>query len=114
MLIPYVILATIAFWLFFIVFAVTKERVLPHVVGTVAEVPVMWIFLAFGVFDATYNITLGSIFFMQLPARHRLTLSARLRYILGTEASTEWRYRIAERVCLRLIEPWLPRHCALR
>jgi len=113
-IIAYIIGLSIFFWLFFIVFAVAKDRMLPKAQGSVAEVPVLWVFLAFGAFDVAYNVTLGSLIFWQLPARHRWTLSARLRYILRTEQATEWRFKLARFICLKLIEPWLPQHCALR
>lgn len=79
-----------------------------------------YIFGYFGfLYDVLYNVTIGSIMFWQLPHYKRLTLSARLQYILSTDYLPEffrptWRYDLAHFFCAHLIEPWDKGHCKLK
>jgi len=99
---------SIVFWVLFIIFANLKARVLPKVKDTILSAPVFMFFILFSGFDIAYNMTYGSIIFLQLPI-HGFTFSERLRWILKNDKG--WRYKLATFICHKMIEPWLPKHC---
>ncbi len=68
----------------------------------------------YGVFmcDILWNITFGSVLFLQLPHKKQLTLTYRMKYILITNDG--WRFGLAYFICRRLVEPWDWNHCGLQ
>jgi hypothetical protein len=72
-----------------------------------------WVYF-FVAIDVLFNVTYGTIVFMQLPAMSRLTLTHRLRYILlESNAPMDWRFKLADFICRRMVSPWDPNHCGL-
>lgn len=62
--------------------------------------------------DILWNITFGSILFLQLPHKKRLTLTARMKHLLVTDDG--WRFKVAFFICRYLVEPWDWNHCGLQ
>lgn len=108
MIILQTISASLVLWVLFIVFATAKrkrsENMFFEAVFAIIAVP-------FAVIDSLLNIVYGSIIFLQFPHYKRLTLTARLIYILSEKNG--WRYKLASFICKRMIEPWEQGHCAL-
>lgn len=67
-----------------------------------AVVAVAW------VLDVLYNITWGSLIFLQPPHPARLTFTARLKYCKRLGG---WRAALAAWMCARLLNPYDPGHC---
>jgi len=65
--------------------------------------------------DIVVNIFYVSLVMLQLPTFTRLTLTARLRYILrsGKFKPESWRYRIAKNLCMRRISARDYNHCGM-
>lgn len=106
-----IFIASIVLWLFFIVTtSVQKFRVKGNhpIIQAIAN----FISFFFVIFDVIFNVTYGSIAFLQWPHYKRLTLTARLKYIL-TEPVHGWRWALALFVCTKMIEPWDYNHCGL-
>lgn len=60
------------------------------------------------VFDIVFNVTLGSLVFMELPSTKALTFTARCEIHL---ADQNWRGDIARWVCNGWLNPFEPGHC---
>lgn len=111
MIILEIFVASIFLWLFFIAMAnVQKYRGKGY--NPVVQALAHLFTFVFAVFDIVLNIVYGSIVFMQLPHWKRLTLTARLKYILYKQ-EMGWRWKLADFVCRRMIEPWDYNHCGL-
>jgi len=65
------------------------------------------------IWDIIFNITYGTLMFLQLPELRRLTLSARMSNIIVTEDKDSWRWKLAWWICHKLVEPWDRNHCGL-
>ncbi len=70
----------------------------------------------FIILDVFVNVAFITFWMLQLPTLTRLTLTARLRFILlsGEFKETEWRYRIAENLCKRRISKLDYNHCGMK
>ena len=112
MLMINIFIASVILWSGFIVFANTREYIKGDYIPPIQAVAHL-IGIVFGIFDVVFNVTYGSIVFMQWPHWKRLTLTARLKYILHYQ-KMGWRWKLADKVCRRLIEPWDPNHCGLK
>lgn len=77
--------------------------------------PIYYILYAIGytvfILDIIWNIIFGTVLFMQLPHKDRLTLTHRMKYILITDDG--WRFKLAHFICKYIIEPWDWNHCGL-
>jgi len=104
--------ATILLWGFFIVTANIIKRYKEGELSTSMKIIGWPVVIAFFLCDMAYNITYGTILFWQWPNYKRLTLTARLTYILRT-APDSWRGKIAMFMCKYMIEPWDAGHCDL-
>lgn len=110
-----IILASIALWVFFIVAATLKEKILDKERHPILEAIALFVGFWFVVVDVIYNYTYGALLFMEMASGRRKTLTARLKHILhsGEYQSDSWRYRLAVFMCKYMIEPWDFGHCAL-
>lgn len=102
--------STIGLWLFFIVFAELKNKVYREDMEWYKKYPLLAFGVLFLIGDVFYNITMGSILFLDPPRKDRLTLTARLRGYLKEPDS--WRRKIALFMCKYMI-PWDYNHCGL-
>jgi len=105
-----IIIASIILFIMWVVLAdvrkfADKEKYPPYVVA-----PALLYGFAFILVDIAYNLTIGSVIFMQLPKE--LTLTARLKRNLKYPVYA-WRYRLSYFTCKRLVSPWAPNHCGL-
>ena len=115
-LILQIILASIGLWLFFIVVANFKEKFESKKLGKFNTIAGKILVVLFVICDGLFNITYGSILFLEPPNRKRLLLTARLKHIIGRRKSLTdiyWRYPLAMFFCKYLIEPWDIGHCGL-
>ena len=118
--------ASFILWVFFVNVMWLKDN--RDDINKYLQYPLM-AFAAVGfLFDVVYNITIGSIVFLQKPdfkgANTKLlkiplpTLTERLRDILryGHKGKLldKYRWKVAKFTCKRLIEPWDQGHCAIR
>jgi hypothetical protein len=64
----------------------------------------------FMVLDVVFNLTLGSVFFLELP--HELLFTARLQRHLKDDQRS-WRYKVADWLCRNMLDPFDPSgsHC---
>jgi hypothetical protein len=64
----------------------------------------------FMVLDVTYNLTVGTLTFLELP--HELLFTSRLQRHLKDDPAT-WRYKVADWLCTNLLDPFDPSgsHC---
>lgn len=109
MIIINVIVASLIFWLFWIAIS----RLIPHTKHKhfwVVDALIKLAFVIFIVIDAAFNITYGSLIFLELPKEWMLTM--RLQRIL-TSYDTGWRFKLALFVCRYMVEPWDFNHCRL-
>ena len=67
------------------------------------------LFLVGYVYDGAFNITYGSLMFMELP--FSWTLTARMKHHIKYGAG--WRRYLAVMICRHLVEPWDVNHCRL-
>ena len=69
--------------------------------------PLLWVFM---VLDVVFNITVGSMIFLELP--HEWLFTQRLQRHLRDDPSS-WRYKTADWLCTNLLDPFDPagRHC---
>ena len=103
------IYATLGLWLFFIIAANFKEK---YEAGHLDDGNILIgkiLLTAFFIGDVLYNVTLGTILFLDKPVKN-YTLSHRLKHYLRTEPDS-WRGKVALFMCKYMIEPWLPGHC---
>lgn len=63
--------------------------------------------------DVLYNVTWGSLMFLQWPHWSRLTLTARLKYLQRGGGRWKWQGDLADFVCTKMLDPYDPRgkHC---
>jgi len=106
-----IFIASIFLWLFFIVMANIQKYRGKEYNPVVQAFAHLFTFL-FVIFDVVFNVIYGTIVFMQLPHWKRLTLTARLKYILF-EPIHGWRWALAIFFCTKMIEPWDYNHCGL-
>jgi hypothetical protein len=59
------------------------------------------------VFDVLYNITIGTLFFLDPPREATLTY----RLIRYKRSGSGWRYSVAVWVCANLLDPFAPNGC---
>ncbi len=104
-----ILIASLILWLFWIFFARMYKSLFSPDMNIVEKIILYGIGYLFLAVDIAYNITYGSILFLQLPSKYRLTFSERLRYTLQND--TGWRYRLARAICLYLVDPHQPGHC---
>jgi len=64
------------------------------------------------IYDVIFNITYGTLIFLEWPHKDRLTLSTRMTRIIENRPET-WRGTLAIFFCKYLVEPWDPGHCNL-
>lgn len=64
-------------------------------------------------YDVIFNITYGTLMFLQLPKADALTLSTRMKNLIKNEPDS-WRGKFAIFICKYLVEPWDPNHCGLQ
>ena len=70
---------------------------------------VCWlIFIVALVLDVVFNVTLGSLVFLELPERRRLTFTMRCKKHM---ADAGWRGRLARWVCEGWLNPFEAGHC---
>ena len=112
MLTAQIFAASIILWIMFIIFANFKEHLRHDHAPPIEAVMLLFTFI-FGVVDVIFNVVYGSIVFLQFPHYKRLTLTARMRYILLERGEYDWRFRLADVICRRLVEPWDWNHCGL-
>jgi hypothetical protein len=62
-------------------------------------------FLAFGLLDVVFNVTVGSLLFLQLPTAKTLTLSKRMKSNIDTAPGT-WRGKLAAVIVGRDLLPF--------
>lgn len=104
-------------WIFFIFAANMKDR---YEDKPWTHVP-KWFATAFiAVFfacDIAYNVTFGTLLFLDKPNIRRLTLTARMKdYIHSYSNSTltrRYRKPLAVFICKYMVEPWDRGHCSL-
>ena len=105
-------IASVILWLAWIVFANTR-----HYIGKDYAPPIQAIAHLFSVIflvlDVAFNFTYATVLFMQLPSFKRPTLTQRMKRILRDEP-INWRWKLADFVCRRMVEPWDFNHCGLR
>jgi len=92
-------------WILFITYAgvAAKWDILPHPLR-VALIPVGAVG---GAMDVTFNLTVATIVFFDLP--HEFTLTRRLaRYKAGADG---WRKDVAAWVCARMLDVFQAGHC---
>ena len=99
-------------WLFFIATA-NVVKYTSKQTPMIKRAPATVFTLLFIVGDVIFNVTYGSIVFLQLPHYKRLTLTERLKYNLVVY-SDSWRGKLSYWICRRLVEPWDQHHCGLR
>lgn len=101
------LISFIILWVFFVNVMTWKkhENKIPKYVK-----PLLYFIAAIGyIWDVLFNITFGSIMFLELP--QELTLSERIRRLLLTDRG--WRFAMGYWICKHLIEPWDQGHCGL-
>ena len=123
--IGYGLLVTFILWISFVFLAQLLHKFKD---GKLAPFPLFFakVFgVAFVAFDICYNVTIGTIIFLQMPNPDRLTLTSRLKQILRNPPSRafffskigtyipHYRYYLALFFCKYLIEPSDPGHCGL-
>lgn len=68
-----------------------------------------WVLLGvMGAFDVFFNVTFGSLMFLEAPSIHRLTFTQRCESHLG---DTDFRGEIARWVCYGWLNPFQAGHC---
>lgn len=66
-----------------------------------------WIVAYVGlVYDVLYNVTIGTVFFLDLPREGTLTYRL-IRY----KKEGGWRGRLAEYICAKMLDPFAPSGC---
>jgi len=109
-----IILATLILWVLFVNVMALKDfanRQTGWKLWVVMLVGYPFVIVAF-IYDILFNITYGTIIFMEWPHYERLTLTARMKHIILTQRDT-WRFKIAKAICRYLVEPWDKGHCGL-
>lgn len=64
------------------------------------------------IYDVLFNITYGSLMFLQVFEARNITFTHRMKAILRTEPDS-WRGKLSMWICRYLIEPWDQNHCGL-
>ena len=106
-------IATVLLWLFFIATAnLVHAGKQNKYTGIKKYFTYVWVGF-FILSDILFDVTYGTIVFMELPHYERLTLTARLRHIIQTRSKDSWRWKLAVFFCYHLIEPWDYNHCGL-
>ena len=107
--------ATILLWIFFIFVIILKNECFNPDHNILIKIPLYIIGYTFLIVDVAYNVTYGTILFLEPPHLRRLTLTARLKHILHSDehSTGSWRYKLALFMCMYMIEPWDFGHCSL-
>lgn len=108
----YLLPATVILWISWVLVTALAYRY-----GKDTRKPlVKLMFALFLLLDVTYNVVFASLLFLQRPNLKRLTLTARLRYILlsGTVGEDTWRFKWAQIICKSMISPRDYNHCGLQ
>ena len=107
-----IFIATLFVWLFFIATANLVNNSFPNATGLKRNA-ILGVKYLFIICNVIYNVTYGSLVFMQLPHKDRLMITLRLIYILETMNQDTWRWKLAYFFCRYLIEPWDWNHCKI-
>lgn len=112
MIILYVLLATLALWVFFIITTKVADGAKSRKDLNKFQLVLVYTFV---VFDVVYNYSYGALLFWEFADRERKTLTARLRWILlsGNYHEEEKRYRLALFMCKYMVSPWDFNHCGM-
>ena len=104
-------------WIFFIFAANMKQRY-EEKPWTLVPKWFAAIFIgAFIVCDVAYNVTYGTVLFMDFPHYKRLTLTARMKDYIHSDSKSKitqkYRKPLATFICKYMVEPWDVGHCGL-
>lgn len=107
---------TFLLWFFFIAAATVKtqyERATLSPFWRTLAKPFVYLFF---ICDIAYNVTYGSLLYLEMPHPKRLTLSQRIQRIIGNPKSKldqYWRKPIALFMAKYMINPFQPGHISL-
>ena len=98
-------------WVFFLAYAALRPYYQANKFETFSPLPrfaaMVTLYTAL-IVDVIFNITVGSIAFLELPHWRRLTLTMRCKH---WKYSDTWRGKLARWICADWLNPFDPGHC---
>ena len=99
-----VVLSAYVLWIFFLGVMNLARVHAAGQLGPIAYVLAMPLLVAAFTLDCLFNVTVGTVLFLEWPSVYRLTFSARLENSVHTSAG--WRQRLAFWILYTLLQPF--------